>query len=403
MVDIDVKEQLELIKRGSREIISEEELLLKLKEAKKNKRPLRIKAGFDPSAPDIHLGHTVLLRKLKHFQDLGHSVYFLIGDFTGRIGDPSGQTESRKQLSKKEIIENAKTYKKQIFKILDPKHTRIVFNSQWYEKMDFNQVIEFLSKYTVARMLERDDFLKRFKDNRPISILEFIYPMIQGYDSVVLKADVELGGTDQKFNLLVGRELQREFGVTAQTVITMPLLEGTDGTNKMSKSLGNYIGINELPKDMFGKVMSISDDLMWRYFELLTDLNVEAMKKLHPKEAKLKLASEITKEYHGDREAQLARQEFENVFKHKELPQEIVLQKLNVPSSPIPLVNLLDYGLKILYTSNSKNELRRLIKQRAVKVNSQTISDINFELETDKEYLIQVGRRAFVKVILKKI
>ena len=400
MVDID--KQLDLIKRGSIEIICEEELSLKLKESQRNRRPLHIKAGFDPSAPDIHLGHTVLLRKLKHFQELGHSVYFLIGDFTGRIGDPSGQTEMRKELSKEEVIKNAKTYKRQIFKILDPKRTRIVFNSKWYEKMAFDQVIKFLSKYTVARMLERDDFLNRFKDNKPISILEFIYPLIQGYDSVVLKADVELGGTDQKFNLLVGRELQREFGLTPQIVITMPLLEGTDGINKMSKSLNNYIGINELPKDMFGKVMSISDDLMWRYFELLTDLDLVSVKKLHPKEAKLKLAAEITKEYHGDREAKLARQEFERVFKEKELPQKITQQKLTIPSDKIPLVNLLDYGLRILYTSNSKNELRRLIKQRAVKVNSQTISNINYELEVNKEYLIQVGRRAFVKVKLNK-
>ena len=400
MVDID--KQLDLIKRGSIEIIREEELSLKLKESQRNRRPLHIKAGFDPSAPDIHLGHTVLLRKLKHFQELGHNVYFLIGDFTGRIGDPSGQTEMRKELSKEEVIKNAKTYKRQIFKILDPKRTRIVFNSKWYEKMAFDQVIKFLSKYTVARMLERDDFLNRFKDNKPISILEFIYPLIQGYDSVVLKADVELGGTDQKFNLLVGRELQREFGLTPQIVITMPLLEGTDGINKMSKSLNNYIGINESPKDIFGKVMSISDDLMWRYFELLTDLDLVSVKKLHPKEAKLKLAAEITKEYHGDREAKLARQEFERVFKERELPQKITQQKLTIPSDKIPLVNLLDYGLRILYTSNSKNELRRLIKQRAVKVNSQTISNINYELEVNKEYLIQVGRRAFVKVKLKK-
>ncbi len=402
MPELDIDKQLSLIKRGTVEIISEEELLLKLREARKNKRPLHIKAGFDPSAPDIHLGHTVLLRKLKHFQDLGHSVYFLIGDFTGRIGDPSGQSETRKQLSKQEVIENAKTYKKQIFKILDPKHTRIVFNSKWYEKMTFDQVIGFLSKYTVARMLERDDFLKRFKENRPIGILEFIYPLIQGYDSVVIKADVELGGTDQKFNLLVGRELQREFGYSPQVVITMPLLEGTDGINKMSKSLNNYIGINEAPKDIFGKVMSISDDLMHRYFELLTDLDLVSMKKLHPKEAKLRLALEITKEYHGAREAKLAHEEFERVFKEKELPQEIQEQRIVIPGSRIPLVNLLDYGLRILYTSNTKNELRRLIEQGAVKVNSQKISNLNFELETDKEYLIQVGRRSFAKVILKK-
>lgn len=399
----EIDKQLSLIKRGSVEIISEAELVLKLKEAQKNRRPLHIKAGFDPSAPDIHLGHTVLLRKLKHFQELGHSVYFLIGDFTGRIGDPSGQTETRKQLSREEVIKNAKTYKRQIFKILDPKRTRIVFNSKWYEKMNFGQVVGFLSKYTVARMLERDDFLKRFKENRPISILEFVYPLIQGYDSVVLKADVELGGTDQKFNLLVGRELQREYGCQPQVVMTMPLLEGTDGINKMSKSLNNYIGINESPKEIFGKIMSVNDDLMMRYYELLTDVDLESVKKLHPKEAKLKLAAEITKEYHGDREAKLARQEFERVFKNKELPQEIIQQKIVVPSDKIPLVNLLDYGLQILYTGNSKNELRRLITQGAVKVNSQTVTNVNYELETGREYLVQVGRRSFVKVILKKV
>jgi tyrosyl-tRNA synthetase len=398
---LDIDKQLSLIRRGSVEVISEEELVNKLKQADKERRPLHVKAGFDPSAPDIHLGHTVLLRKLKHFQDLGHSVYFLIGDFTGRIGDPSGQSETRKQLSKQEVIENAKTYKKQIFKILDPKHTRIVFNSKWYEKMSFEQVVGFLSKYTVARMLERDDFLKRYKDNKPISMLEFMYPLIQGYDSVVIKADIELGGTDQKFNLLVGRELQREFACSPQVVITMPLLEGTDGINKMSKSLGNYIGINESPKDMFGKIMSISDNLMWRYFELLTDLDIEPMKKLHPKEAKLKLATEITKEYHGEREAKTAHQEFERVFTEKELPQEISEQKIVIPGSKIPLVNLIDYGLKILYTSNTKNELRRLITQGAVKVNAQKVTNINYELEAGKEYLIQVGRRAFVKVIIK--
>ncbi|MDD5618802.1 MAG: tyrosine--tRNA ligase [Candidatus Omnitrophica bacterium] len=400
MVEID--KQLSLIKRGSVEIISEEELVLKLKEAQKNRRPLHIKAGFDPSAPDIHLGHTVLLRKLKHFQELGHSVFFLIGDFTGRIGDPSGQTETRKQLTKEEVIKNARTYKKQIFKILDPKRTRIVFNSKWYDKMAFEQVIGFLSKYTVARMLERDDFLKRFKENRPISILEFLYPLIQGYDSVVLKADVEMGGTDQKFNLLVGRDLQREFGCEPQVVMTMPLLEGTDGVNKMSKSLNNYISINESPKDMFGKIMSVNDNMMMRYYELLTDVDLESIKKLHPKEAKLKLASEITKEYHGDREAKSAREEFERIFKNKELPQEIPQQKISVPGDRIPLINLLDYGLNILYTGNSKNELRRLITQGAVKVNSQPISNVNYELEAGREYLIQVGRRSFVKVILKK-
>jgi len=399
---MDIKEQFDLIKRGCAEIISEEELLEKLKKSQHDKKPLHVKAGFDPSAPDIHLGHTVLLRKLKLFQDLGHTVYFLIGDFTGRIGDPSGQSETRKQLSKKEVQENAKTYKRQIFKILDPKKTRIVFNSRWYEKMEFAQVLGIASKYTVARVLERDDFQKRVKENKPISITEFLYPLIQGYDSVVLKADVELGGTDQKFNLLVGRQLQREFGFSPQVVITMPLLEGTDGVNKMSKSLDNYVGINEMPKDVFGKIMSVDDKLMMRYVELLTNLNLDDLKKMHPKEAKMKLAQEITKEYHGERIAKQARAEFERVFRNKDLPNEIQKQNIVIPGSRIPLVNLLDYGLKLLYTSNTKNEFRRLIQQGAVKINSQKVTNLNFELEVDKEYLIQVGRRSFVKVMLKK-
>ena len=399
---MDLKQQLDLIKRGCQEIISEEELVEKLKKSLKEKKPLHIKAGFDPSAPDIHLGHTVLLRKMKTFQDLGHNVYFLIGDFTGRIGDPSGLSETRKQLTKEQVLDNAKTYKRQIFKILDPKRTRIVFNSRWYESMKFASVLDLSSRYTVARVLERDDFQKRMKENKPISITEFLYPLIQGYDSVVLKADVELGGTDQKFNLLVGRQLQREFDLEPQVVMTLPLLEGTDGINKMSKSLNNYIGINESPEEMFGKIMSIDDQLMLRYAELLTYLDLEDFKRLHPKEAKMKLAQEIIKEYHGERAAKSARIEFERVFKNKELPDEITEQDIFIPSSNIPLVNLLDYGLKLLYTSNTKNEFRRLIQQGAVKVDSQKITNLNYELSADKEYLIQVGRRSFVKVHLKK-
>jgi tyrosyl-tRNA synthetase len=401
-MNMDVQEQLKIIKRGVSEIISEEELVAHLNWSKKTGKPLKVKAGFDPTAPDIHLGHTVLLRKLKHFQDLGHMVYFLIGDFTGRIGDPSGVSEVRKQLSREEVLKNAITYKEQIFKILSPKRTRIVFNSRWYERMKFQDVISLSSKYTVARMLERDDFSKRFRDNRPISILEFLYPLIQGYDSVVLGADVELGGTDQKFNLLVGRELQREYKQMPQVVLTMPLLEGTDGTNKMSKSLGNYIGINETPKDIFGKVMSVSDELMYRYYELLTDEDVEVVKKQHPKEAKLKLASLLVSHYHGEKSGQLARREFDSIFKEKNIPANVVVKKIIIQEESLPLMNLLDVGVEFLHTSNTKNELRRLIQQGAVKVNGQKVDSVNFVLKAGDEYLIQVAKRSFVKVALSR-
>ena len=399
---MNVSEQLKIIKRGTHEIISEEELVARLNWSQKTGKPLKIKAGFDPTAPDIHLGHTVLLRKLKAFQDLGHIVYFLIGDFTGRIGDPSGVSEVRKQLSREEVQKNAKTYKQQIFKILSPKKTRVVFNSRWYERMKFQDVITLSSKYTVARMLERDDFTKRFKENRPISILEFLYPLIQGYDSVVLGADVELGGTDQKFNLLVGRELQREFNQMPQIVITTPLLEGTDGVNKMSKSLGNYVGINEPPKEIFGKVMSISDELMHRYYELLTDEDLEGLKKIHPKDAKLKLASILVRDYYGPSAAQEARREFENIFKEKNIPKNIPLKKISVKSDTLPLLNLLDFDVNLLYTNSTKNELRRLIQQGAVKVNGRKVESINFELSIGQEYMIQVAKRSFVRVLLVK-
>ncbi|HAJ57825.1 MAG TPA: tyrosine--tRNA ligase [Candidatus Omnitrophica bacterium] len=399
---MNIEEQLKIIKRGVSEIISEQELVARLNWSEKTGKPLKVKAGFDPTAPDIHLGHTVLLRKLKHFQDLGHMVYFLIGDFTGRIGDPSGASEIRKQLSREEVLKNARSYKEQIFKILSPKRTRIVFNSRWYERMKFQDIIALSSKYTVARMLERDDFSKRFRDNRPISILEFLYPLIQGYDSVVLKADVELGGTDQKFNLLVGRELQREFGQTPQIVLTTPLLEGTDGVNKMSKSLGNYIGINEPPKDIFGKVMSISDELMYRYYELLTDEEIGAVKKQHPKEAKLRLASLIVSHYHGERSGQAARREFDSIFKEKNVPDNVQVKKVVIQEDGLPLINLLDMGIEFLHTNNTKNELRRLIRQGAVKVNGQKIDSLDFRLSAGQEYLIQVAKRSFVKVVVSR-
>lgn len=397
---MDVSEQLKIIKRGASEIIAEEELVARLEWSKKTKRPLKIKAGFDPTAPDIHLGHTVLLRKLKHFQELGHTVYFLIGDFTGRIGDPSGVSEIRKSLSRQEVLKNAKTYKEQIFKILSPKKTRVVFNSRWYERMKFQDVIGLAAKYTVARMLERDDFSKRYKDNRPISILEFLYPLIQGYDSVVLGADVELGGTDQKFNLLVGRELQREFGQMPQVVITMPLLEGTDGVQKMSKSLGNYIGINEAPKEIFGKTMSISDELMLRYYELLTDEDLESVKKMHPKDAKMKLSAILVQQYYGRSAAQNARKEFEDIFKEKNIPKDVPLKKISIKGDSLSILDLLDYDVNLLYTNSTKNEFRRLIQQGAVKVNGQKIESVSFSLKKGEEYLIQVSKRSFLKVVI---
>ncbi len=399
---MNIEDQLKAIKRGTSEIIAEEELAARLKWSEKSGKPLKVKAGFDPTAPDIHLGHTVLLRKLKVFQDLGHIVYFLIGDFTGRIGDPSGVSEVRKQLSREEVIRNAATYKKQIFKILDPRRTRVVFNSRWYERMKFQDVIALSSKYTVARMLERDDFSKRFKENRPISILEFMYPLIQGYDSVVLGADVELGGTDQKFNLLVGRELQREYGQMPQVVITMPLLEGTDGTNKMSKSLGNYVGINESPKEMFGKLMSINDTLMMRYYELLTDEDLEAVRVMHPRDAKMKLASFIVTHYHGLNAARDARKEFETVFREKNVPKHVPVKKVSSDQEVIGILQLLDLGVDILYTNNTKNEFRRMIQQGAVKVNGEKIGSVNYELKNPGEYLIQVAKRSFVKIVVER-
>ncbi|KJJ84298.1 tyrosyl-tRNA synthetase [Candidatus Omnitrophus magneticus] len=390
-----IEEQLNLISRGTSEIVSLAELKTKLVLAK----PLIIKAGFDPSAPDLHLGHTVLLRKMKHFQELGHDVCFLIGDFTGRIGDPSGKSKTRKQLSKEEVEENAKTYKKQIFKILDEKKTRVLFNSEWCLPLGTEGMFNLASRYTVARMIERDDFLKRFKNQEPISILEFLYPLIQGYDSVVMKADVELGGTDQKFNLLVGRELQRNFGIPEQVIITMPILEGLDGVDKMSKSLNNYIGINEAPNDMFGKIMSISDNLMWKYYELLTDINYKDIKesvyngKLHPKEAKVSLAKNIVAQYYGEDSAEKARMNFDNVFAKKDIPDDI--KKFKIDRESINLVEL----LRVVGFAASNAEARRLIEQNAVSIDSNRINDIKYNLYfSTKEIILKVGKIKFAKI-----
>src|SRR2546430_1207335 len=333
----DIHTQLELIKRGAVEVLPEEDLLAKLKRG----RPLKIKAGFDPTAPDLHVGHTVLIQKMKQFQDLGHEVIFLIGDFTGMIGDPSGKSETRKQLTREEVVNNAETYKEQIFKILDPKKTIIEFNHRWMEQLDAVGLIELAAKYTVARMLEREDFKQRYQKQQSISIHEFLYPLVQGYDSVVLKADIELGGTDQRFNLLIGRELQREYGQEPQVVLTMPLLEGTDGVQKMSKSLGNYIGINEAPEEMFGKIMSISDELMWRYYELLSDKDlggIQTMRsqaeagELHPMEIKKQLAGELVARFHGSAAAQFALDYFESRYQKRSVPEGI-RKRFSAPES----------------------------------------------------------------------
>jgi len=391
------EEQLSLIERGTVEIIRKEELKEKLKDSVKNKRPLIIKAGFDPSAPDIHIGHTVLLRKLKHFQQLGHKIVFLIGDFTAMIGDPSGRTQTRPNLTRKEVLDNAKTYEKQVGKILDAKKMKVVFNSDWLGKLTSYQTAEILSKYTVARILERDDFLKRYKEGKDISLLEFFYPLLQGYDSVELKADVELGGTDQKFNLLVGRTLQERYKQKPQVVITMPLLEGLDGVQKMSKSYNNHIGIDEPAKEIFGKLMSISDEMMWKYYELLTDIDISSVKDIHPMEAKKNLAKEIVAQYHGKTEAEKAQKSFEKTFQERDPFTGMVATEYPTddPSLISTMANLAIVGI------SSNSEGRRLIEQGGVTVNGVKVSDINYRLEPNKEQCIKVGKRTFIKIKLR--
>ncbi|MEW6614056.1 MAG: tyrosine--tRNA ligase [Thermodesulfobacteriota bacterium] len=401
---MNVEQQLEIIKRGTVEILIEDELAKKLCDSEKNRSPLRIKAGFDPTAPDLHLGHTVLIQKLKQFQDLGHHVIFLIGDFTGMIGDPSGKSETRKALSKKDILINAKTYQRQIFKILDPQKTQIVYNSQWMEKMSGIELITLCAQYTVARMLERDDFYKRYSNQQPISIHEFIYPLIQGYDSVALKADVELGGTDQKFNLLVGREIQKAYHLNPQVIITMPILEGLDGVNKMSKSLNNYIGIDEPPQEIFGKVMSISDDLMMRYYELISDISIKDLKALkenirmgkeHPKETKKKLAIEIVGRFYNSEEALKASEEFDLIFKHKETPDQIQEKQIYWNEKNIWLPRLITMCSEV---AKSNSESKRLIKQGGVSINREKVVDENIEIPAKGEYILKIGKREFIKV-----
>ncbi|MBU0671842.1 MAG: tyrosine--tRNA ligase [Candidatus Margulisbacteria bacterium] len=384
-----VVEQLKIIKRGAIELLPEAEFIKKLEAGK----PLRIKWGADPSAPDIHLGHTVILTKLRQFQELGHQVIFLIGDFTARIGDPSGKSETRKPLTPAEVKQNAKTYQDQIFKVLDKKKTRVVYNSHWLSKLKIEDVLNLAGKYTVARMLERDDFMNRYEQERPISIHEFLYPLIQGYDSVEVKADVEIGGTDQKFNMLVGRELQREFNEKPQCILTMPLLEGTDGVQKMSKSLNNYIGITEPPSEIFGKTMSISDDLMLRYYELLTDFPLAEIRILHPKEAKKKLARLLVAQFYSDKEAEAAEAEFESVFKEGKRPQDVPLQQL--AKSKYRAADLLkESGL-----AASGSDARRIIKQGGFKVNDAVVADENAEIDISEEKLLQKGKRNFLRVV----
>jgi tyrosyl-tRNA synthetase len=396
----ELERQLDLLLRGAVEVIQQGELESKLARSLKEKRPLRVKAGFDPTAPDLHLGHTVLIHKLKHFQELGHEVIFLIGDFTGMIGDPTGVSETRVALTKQQVLENAKTYERQIFKILDPQHTTVVFNSQWMSPMTAEDLIQLSAHYKVARMLEREDFHKRYHEQKPISIHEFLYPLIQGYDSVALKADVELGGTDQKFNLLVGRDLQRDYGQEPQVVITMPLLEGTDGVRKMSKSFGNYIALEDTPQDMFGKLMSISDTLMLRYYELLTTQDLGQMKASHPMEAKLALAEQIVTQYHGTEEAKQAKASFQQKFQAREFPvpedleEWIIVTKADFPNPNVQSIGLVNLVAK---TGMSKSEARRLIVQGGLQVNEHKQTDPNSSLvlEPQRQHRLRIGRRRF--------
>ncbi|MGB8953721.1 MAG: tyrosine--tRNA ligase [Candidatus Aminicenantales bacterium] len=403
-----VEEQFNTIRKGCAEIIREDELREKLARSLKEKRPLKVKVGFDPTAPDIHLGHTVILRKMKHFQDLGHDVVFLIGDFTGLIGDPSGRSSTRPPMTPEEIAVNAETYKKQIFKILDRQKTIIDFNSRWLGKLTSFEIINLSAKYTVARILERDDFTNRLKAGLPISVHEILYPLYQAYDSVALRADVEMGGTDQKFNLLVGRDIQREFQQESQVIITLPLLEGTNGVEKMSKTLGNYVGITDPPKEIFGKIMSISDPLMFRYYELLTDepqTQIEKWKKeikegtLNPKDLKVKLAKSIVADFWTKEDAEKAAEEFEKVHKHKDVPSEMeekIVHLSGQKTQAVPFVDLL-VQLDIF---PSRGEAKRMIRQGGVYLDGARIDDIGFQVHftQKKELILKVGKRQFFRL-----
>jgi len=393
-----VDEQMLALERGAEEILAEDELRDKLASG----RPLRVKAGFDPTAPDLHLGHTVLINKMRQFQDLGHEVIFLIGDFTGMIGDPSGRNATRPALTADEVEHNADTYKSQIFRILDEAKTRVDFNSRWMNKLDAAGLIELAAKYTVARMLERDDFDKRYKSEQPISIHEFLYPLIQGFDSVALEADVELGGTDQKFNLLVGRQIQQAYGQPRQVVLTMPLLEGLDGVNKMSKSLGNYVGITDEPDDMFGKLMSVSDDLMWRYFELLSfrplgeieELRSQVDAGANPRDAKFELAGEIVSRFHNPERADKAKNSFISRFKDGAMPDHIEEVTVQATEGNIGVAHLLRQAQLVSSTS----EAFRMIKQGAVRIDGERIADRALEIPAGSTHIYQVGKRRFARV-----
>lgn len=399
---LDLEASLSLIKRGSDELLVESELVEKLKLG----RPLRVKAGFDPTAPDLHLGHTVLINKLRHFQELGHQVLFLIGDFTGMIGDPSGKNVTRPPLSREQVLENARTYKEQVFKILDPEKTEVCFNSTWFDKLGASDMIRLASHYTVARMLERDDFSKRYGNGQAIAIHEFLYPLCQGYDSVMLKADVELGGTDQKFNLLVGRELQKQYGQSPQCVLTVPLLEGLDGVNKMSKSLGNYVGIYESPQEIFGKVMSVSDTLMWRYYDLLSFRSaseIAALKKeieagRNPRDVKVSLAQELVARFHDQAAAEAALADFESRFRQGGIPDDLQEFVLNAEGEQgISVVQV----LKQAGLTASTSEAIRMIAQGGVRADGEKVSDKALVFAKGAEVVLQVGKRKFAKVLVK--
>ena len=414
----EVDEQLAYLRRGAAEIIRESDLRERLERSRQSGEPMRVKAGFDPTAPDLHLGHTVLMRKLKHFQDMGHTVIFLIGDFTGLIGDPSGRTTTRPPLTREQIDQNAETYKAQVFKILDRDKTEVRFNSEWLDKLGYEGFIRLASKFTVSQMLERDEFHKRFMEEKPIALHELLYPMAQGYDSVALEADVELGGTDQKFNLLMGRELQRHYGQQPQIILTMPLLEGTDGVQKMSKSYGNYIGITEPPQEMFGKVMSISDDLMWRYYELLTDVSIveiEQMKRdvvsgtAHPMKLKQELGKRIVADFHSREAAEQAAQDWSRMFQKDEIPDDLPL--LTVPFTEVAAPNAavsdghlqikLDKLLARTGLATSVTDGVRKLKQNAVRLNGQLQNEIVATIDADTEFTLRAGKR-MVKVAVTR-
>ncbi len=402
---LSVQEQLQVMKRGVAEILPESLLEEKLKKSVAENRPLKVKLGLDPTAPDIHLGHTVVLRKLKQFQDLGHDIIIIIGDFTGRIGDPTGKSDTRKQLTVEDVRRNAKTYEEQIFRILDPDRTQIKFNSTWLAPLTFADVVKLAAKYTVARMLERDDFSKRFKEGRAISVHEFFYPLMQGYDSVALGADIEFGGTDQKFNLLMGRHLQEEYGQEPQVAMMMPILEGLDGVQKMSKSLGNYIGINESPSDIYGKAMSIPDELMMRYYVLVTDISLEDLEQLkqgleqgriHPRDAKMQLAHTLVRLYHGQLAADQAQAEFVQIFQNHDLPNNIPEVFLEAAPQPV----LLSKFLVHLGLAASNGEAKRAIQAGAVKINGEKMSNGDLDITPQVNMIIQNGKRKYIKLVL---